>query len=206
MSKTVSTFVAVGTLGAGLVHLAVGAGAPLPLLAVFVAIGVAEAGWAVAILREERIPAPGPFLGVVLAPVAVWAAAVASGAAASLPTGPLAAASLLGGVSAALVAVARRRAGSRRQAGSHRAAESHRAAQSHRSDDEATAEHPDATTQRRDATTENPWRFIAALTVSAAIVAGIVTPALSGTWAGRFAEPHGTHGIPGLDIDEHEGH
>lgn len=176
MSKNLNTLVAVATLGAGLVHLAVGAGAPLPLLAVFVAVGVAEIGWALAVFRLERVPAPRAFLGVSLLSLAVWAVVIGLGAGSSLPVGPLAAASLLSVMVAVVVVLTTVRSG-RPTVVSARAVDE-----------------------------EHPWRFIGTLAASAAIVAGIVTPALSGTWAGQFAEPHGSHEIPGLEIDEHAGH
>lgn len=175
MSKTVTTLVAVTTLGAGLVHLAVGAGAPLPLLAVFAAVGAAEIGWAVTVLRLDRIPMPRLFLGVSLLPLAVWAIALAVGAGSTLPPGPLAAASLLSIIVAVAVVV-------------------------------TTIRSSRGPVDVRDGREEHPWRFIGTLAASAAIVAGIVTPALSGTWAGQFAEPHGSHEIPGLEIEEHAGH
>ncbi|RUR03250.1 hypothetical protein [Labedella endophytica] len=187
MSKNLSVLVAIATLGSGLVLLAIGAGAPLPLLVVFVAIGVAELAWAVATLRTDRVPAPRIFLGVVLVPLAVWAASLALGAAASLPIGPLAAASALGVSVAAIVVVTQRRS---REAGT-------------RAGPPATGAVVDPAV---DPTAEHPWRFIGTLAASAAIVAGIVTPALSGTWAGQYAVPHGSHEVPGLEIDEHGGH
>ncbi|PSL37181.1 hypothetical protein CLV49_0788 [Labedella gwakjiensis] len=176
MPTNLNTLVAVATLGAGLVHLAVGAGSPLPLLAVFVAVGVAEIGWAVAVLRLERVPAARVFLGVLLLPLTVWTVVIGVGAGSSLPLGPLAAASLLT-VAVAVVVVLTTVRSARTNVVPARAADE-----------------------------EHPWRFIGTLAASAAIVAGIVTPALSGTWAGQFAEPHGSHDVPGLDIEEHAGH
>lgn len=173
MSRSMTVPVAVAILGAGLVHLAVGAGSPLPLIVVFVAVGIAELGWAGATLRADRVPAPRVFLAVSLVPVVTWAVSLATGMTPALPLGPLAAATALGFAAVAVVAVGLR----------------------------GTRPVPSG-----DPSAEHPWRFIGTLAASAAIVAGVVTPALSGTWAGQYAEPHGSHGIPGLVVDEHAGH
>jgi hypothetical protein len=186
VSKNVSTLVAITTLGAGLIHLAVGAGAPFILLLIFVATGVAHMGWAVATLRADRIPAPTLFVAIALFPVAVWATTLVIGSAAALPLGPLAASSVLDFAAAAVVVAGLRT----RKAGTVAASAA------------ATA----ARARSTDTSTEHPWRFIGTLAASAAIVAGIVTPALSGTWAGQFAQPHGSHDVPALEIDEHAGH
>ena len=176
MSRNISSLVAVFGLGIGLVHLAVGAGSPLPFFIVFVASGAAELVWAVLTLVMSRVPAPRAFVAVTLLPVAFWAVSIALGLGALLPLGPLAAASALAVVTAAVVVVSLRRA--------------------------AAAGEP-----RTDDADEHPWRFIGTLAASAAIVSALVTPALSGTWAGQFAVPHGSHDVPGPAItDEHDGH
>jgi hypothetical protein len=184
---------AVAMLGAGLVLLAVGAGAPLALLLAFAGAGVAHLVWAVVLLRVDSVPAPRLLAATALAPLALWAAAIAAGGAAQLPLGPLAAASVLG-LACALVVVT----GLRRAHGATRTA----------TGVNTDGVHTDGanTDGVSGPTDEHPWRVIATIAASAAIVAGIVTPALAGTWAGQYAEPHGSHDIPGLEVEEHGGH
>ncbi|RWZ51078.1 hypothetical protein ELQ90_09805 [Labedella phragmitis] len=180
MSRNISTMVAVSGLGTGLVHLAVGAGSPPPFFIVFVLAGIVGMVWAMLTLVRGRVLAPRTFAIVTLLPVAFWAASIALGVGGLLPLGPLAAASALGVISAGVVLFSLRR----------------------------PAE-PERSTTAAGTTSgeEHPWRFIGSLAASAAIVAALVTPALSGTWAGQFAVPHGSHDIPGPAIeDEHGGH
>ncbi|RWZ59225.1 hypothetical protein ELQ92_13240 [Labedella populi] len=182
MSRNISSMVAVFGLGAGLVHLAVGAGSPLPFFIVFVLVGVAESAWAVLTFVKGRVPAPRSFAILTLLPVAFWAASIALGVGGLLPLGPLAAASVLGVVAAGAVLFSIRR----------------------RTSTPPRAGVPAAATRDAD---EHPWRFIGALAASAALVAALVTPALSGTWAGQFAVPHGSHDVPGPAIEDgHGGH
>jgi hypothetical protein len=178
--------VAVSGLGTGLVHLAVGAGSPPPFFIVFVLAGSVGMVWAMLTLVRGRVPAPRAFAIVTLLPVAFWAASIALGVGGLLPLGPLAAASALGVISAGVVLFSLRR----------------------RSESEPLSEPERSTTEARITSgEEHPWRFIGSLAASAAIVAALVTPALSGTWAGQFAVPHGSHDLPGPAIeDEHDAH
>ncbi|MDQ1555082.1 MAG: hypothetical protein QOI02_84, partial [Actinomycetota bacterium] len=48
-------------------------------------------------------------------------------------------------------------------------------------------------------------RYLAGLAVGAAVVAALTTPALASTEAGRFAVPHGTHGLT-VNLPEHGQH
>ena len=179
MSRNISSVVAVFGLGTGLVHLAVGAGSPPPFFVVFVLAGVVETVWAALTFLKGRAPAPRSFAIITLLPIAFWAASIALGVGGLLPLGPLAAASALGVISAGVVLFSLRR----------------------RDDDAGSA------VRASDESEEHPWRFIGTLAASAAIVAALVTPALSGTYAGQFAVPHGSHDIPGPAIeDEHDGH
>jgi hypothetical protein len=178
MSSITRLPLAVAMLGAGLVLLAVGAGAPLALLLLFAGVGVTHLVWAVVLLRADDVPAPRLLAATALAPIALWVGAIVVGGAADLPLGPLAAASALGLACALAVVIGLRRA--RRATG--------------------------AATGTSESAVEPPWRVIATLAASAAIVAGIVTPALAGTWAGQYAVPHGSHEIPGLEVEEHGGH
>jgi hypothetical protein len=119
---------ALASLGVGLVHLAVAAGSPLFLAVLLAGFGVAELGWGVTLLARGRILLPRAALPLALAPVALWGldltTAVAlggSGMTASLPFGPMAAASLLSLFLAARLAFARRRSlAPQPQASAHR--------------------------------------------------------------------------------------
>lgn len=63
MSTLIRTWIGLAAVGAGLVHLGVAAGAPLPTLLVYVALGAAEIGWGVAALARETVPLPRAGLG-----------------------------------------------------------------------------------------------------------------------------------------------
>lgn len=109
-------FLAVAALGAGLLHAALAPGAPLPLLAVLVAVAFGELGWAVCTLARERPPLFGLVPALALAPVGVWAvlatvgATASSGSVLTLPLVPMGAASLLDLAVAATAGVVLRRA------------------------------------------------------------------------------------------------
>lgn len=116
MTDSSRSVMALASLGVGLVHLAVGAGSPLFLAILLVGFGIAELGWGVALLVRGRVVLPRTALPLALAPVALWGlditASVAlggSGMAASLPFGPMAAASALSLFLGAGLALARRR-------------------------------------------------------------------------------------------------
>lgn len=59
-------------LGAGLVHLAVAASAPVLLTVVLAALGVAEIGWSLTVLRAGRVMAVRSTLAVAASSSAVW--------------------------------------------------------------------------------------------------------------------------------------
>ncbi|MET0887081.1 MAG: hypothetical protein ABWX92_11590 [Mycetocola sp.] len=116
MTDSSRSGMALASLGVGLVHLAVAAGSPLFLAIVLAGFGIAELGWGVATLATGRILLPRVALPLALTPIALWGlditAAVAiggSGLTASLPFGPMAAASLLSLFLAACLAFAQRR-------------------------------------------------------------------------------------------------
>ena len=113
MSTTTRGHVAFAAVGAGLIHLALVVGAPLPFAVAFAAVGAAELAWGVAAMAATRLPVPRvAFAGALLPPV-LWACVllgeVALGVAAPLPLLPLAAASVLGFFAAAVVGVQLRR-------------------------------------------------------------------------------------------------
>ncbi|MCP2031297.1 hypothetical protein L1277_001388 [Okibacterium sp. HSC-33S16] len=170
MPETLRSVTALTGLGAGLIHLAMGAGSPLPVAIVLVTLGLAELVWAISVLARGRAIAPNAALVVALLPIALWGLVTVvrvvggvPGAITALPLGPLAAASLLN-LAVALSLTARRRAERSRSARPSR------------------ARHP------------RPGRFLIGMLLGAAAVAGIVTPALAATNAGSFAVPHGEHG------------
>ncbi|TFD08600.1 hypothetical protein E3T26_15385 [Cryobacterium sp. TMT1-21] len=160
---------AFAALGAGTIHLAVGAGAPLPLAILFAGVGAAEIGWGVATLVRGRVLVADLAVVGALIPVFVWGATATlrSGFglpadAAGLPVFPMAVATLFSVFVALSLAVARRRAASESAA--------------------------TGTPQGR--------RFLAALALGGLLVSGLTTPALAATDAGAHAVPHGSHSEP----------
>ncbi|MBM7026256.1 hypothetical protein [Clavibacter zhangzhiyongii] len=227
MSLLIRHWLALAALGAALIHLAVGAGAPPAVMAALLVIGVAEGAWAVAVLRSDRLPAASWAVVGALVPVAGWALLVtaavvmsAPGITSGLPAIPMLAATLLDLVVAAVVGRhLRSRAESEAEAvctaveaslpadialvgsGAPRpsAVANPPAAAS------AIVPAPAAATVEPEAT---GGRYLVGVLVGAFVVAGLVTPALSLTHAGEFAVPHGQHST--LDLDgiegEHGGH
>jgi hypothetical protein len=111
MRHIVRAWGAMAAFGAGLVHLAVAAGAPLPLMLAFALVGAAELVWAVMSLARARyqLPRAAPVLS--LLPLLLWAGGLAAGVPTSvLPPLALAMAALLAITAAVLVAVDQRRA------------------------------------------------------------------------------------------------
>jgi hypothetical protein len=94
-------WLAVAALGAGLLHAALAASAPLPALVVLLAIGAAELGWAALTLARDEPPLLKASLFLALVPVGAWAAIATIGATSeagallALPPLPLAVASML---------------------------------------------------------------------------------------------------------------
>ncbi|RNE62490.1 hypothetical protein [Cryobacterium tepidiphilum] len=184
MTATTRIWFAFAAVGAGMIHLAVAAGAPLLLTIVLAGFGIAELGWGVGVLVRGRLLVARVVLGAALVPVLFWGAiaTVGSGwgpvAGDALPLFPMAVASLFDLFVAATLAVHGRR---------HAASD--------------TPARAPAATARQD------WGFLAALTVAGALFSGLVTPALAATEAGSKAVPHGSHGIPGLEfLDAGHGH
>ena len=188
MSDTSRSIMALTALGAGLVHLAVGAGSPLAAAVGLCALGLVELVWGLAVLSRGRTLLPTAMLIGSLAPVALWGLLVtvrvtggASGLTDFLPLGPLAAASALNLATALFLARERRSRGT-----------------------EPAAESPSAQPAR-------PGRYLLGMVLGAMAVAGVVTPALAATNAGTYAVPHGEHGTAptesNLDLPgTHSGH
>ena len=166
------TWPKLAAFGAGLVLLALAAGAGGPAGGVLAGVGIAALAWGVLSLHLGRPIAPGATLAVGVALLVGAAALVGSGFAgtAGVPAGPLLAASVFAAVVAAqAAAVVRRRsrAGTPSQAkglpdGARRAAIDGRLS-------------------------------LAGLVAGALLVAALATPALAATEAGRLAVPHGEH-------------
>lgn len=76
---------ALASWGAGLIHFAVAAAAPLPLLVAFAALGAAEFAWGVASLRANRVVLPRTTLIVAVAALAASVAVALAGVMAWLP-------------------------------------------------------------------------------------------------------------------------
>ena len=171
MNAIVRLWLAFAALGAGLIHVAVGASAPFPLSVILVGFGLAELGWGVATLVRGRLLAPRTMMGIALIPVFVWGTTATLGSglgvsaeATGLPVFPMMIASLFNLVLAAGLALHERRAA------------------------RGGAAEPAASGSQG-------WRFVTALTLGAVIFSGLTTPALAATKAGDLAVPHGTlHG------------
>lgn len=110
-------WLAVASLGAGLLHLATGAGAALPALVALVIFGAAEVSWAVVCLARDRPPVASFAVYAALLPVGCWAAVATAGATfgvspafAALPAFPLFVASALDVAIALTLVVSIRRA------------------------------------------------------------------------------------------------
>ncbi len=179
-------WLAFAAVGAGTIHLAVGASAPVLLAIAMVGFGIAELGWGVATLVRGRLMAPDPALYGALIPVLVWGLTATLGSGFGLPAGstglplfPMMVASLFGLFIAGTLAVGRRAA---------------------RRGILATAEEAGAVPARGAGQTDAPpaaqgGRFLVALTIGALVFSGLTTPALAATEAGAHAVPHGSHGV-----------
>lgn len=167
LSTLARTWPMLSALGAGLVLLALAAGAGGYTGAVLAGAGAAALGWGVLSLRAGRALAPGVALGASAGLLLGTGALVGSGLAATagVRVGSLIAASVFIAVVAghAALVVRRRRRTSR----------------------------PDR--DARHAAVDGRLSLIG-LVAGALLVAGLATPALAATEAGRLAVPHGEHG------------
>ena len=172
LSALARTWPMLCALGAGLVLLALAAGAGGIAGGAMAAAGAAGLGWGVLSLRAGRALVPGVVLGTCAALLVGAGVLVGSGLAeaAGVPVGSLLAASVFIVVVAGHCAVV-----VRGRSGAHRA---------------------------RDGRSDAPGRAAAVdgrlplvgLVVGALLVAGLATPALAATEAGRAAVPHVEHG------------
>ena len=206
-------WLAFSAIGAGTIHLAVGASAPVLLMITLVGLGAAELGWGAVTLVRGRALAPGAALFGALIPVFVWGAVATLGsglgvpaAATGLPLQPMATATLFDLFLAGSLALVLRRTRRATNTGSTttststpgRVPNSGVAA-------ESGPNHPEParigrqllnSAQSSAGETAGGWRFLAALTLAALVVSGLTTPALAATDAGAHAVPHGSHGLP----------
>jgi hypothetical protein len=109
----VKAWLGFAALGAGLIHLALVIGSPLPLALPLLAVGIAEFGWGVIAFTATRLPLARVVRVAVLVPILGWAALLLLGGSAGIPgvrVLPMLAASLLDlAVAIAITFVLRRR-------------------------------------------------------------------------------------------------
>lgn len=163
MSAITRSWLAFAAIGAGLIHVALVIGSPLPLGLALAVLGLAEFGWGVLCFARETPPLPRLALVVALVPVVAWALLLVvstalenPGIAASLRLLPLAVATLFELVAAYILARHLRR-------------------NAHTTTEPGVA------------------RYLLGLTAGALLVGGLTTPALAATPAGEAAQPHGSH-------------
>lgn len=157
----VRTWVAFAAIGAGLIHIALVLGSPLPLGIAFAMLGLAEFGWGVLTFARDSVPLPRVALVVALAPIVIAGALAATGLGLVIPGSvrllPLAVASLFELFIAGVLASQVRR-GVRKEA---------------------------------SPVTPAVGRYLLGLVVGGLVVASLTTPALAATEAGQHAQPHG---------------
>jgi hypothetical protein len=185
MTTITRTWLAMAAIGAGLIHVALGAGAP-PVLAVpLIAIAVAEILWGVLTVVKDRVFTPTAALIGALAPVGLWAAVITAASVggspellAPLPFLAMGSATLFDLFVAGVLAVQRRRA--------------------MRAGDPADPVGSTASTDRVPVAAAEPsvGRYLIGVLAGACVVSALTTPALANTHAGQSAVPHGTlHGV-----------
>ena len=164
MTTMIRTWLGFAALGAGLVHLAVAAGAPLVATLLLALIGVLEAAWGVTALAREHVPVPRIALAGAVLAVAGWVvvlflgagamshmAGMSGSAAVTLPALPMLGAAVLDLACAASLAVVLRRG--------------------------------------RPAVVRQPgvWSYLGGVVAGAAVVAGITSVSLGATPVGALA-------------------
>ena len=171
MRQATKFWPALAALGAGLVHLATGAAAPMPALMLLVGLGLAELGWGIAVLAVGRILVPRAVL--IGSTGALLLSGILIGLGGIVPLIPL-----VSGCVFLLYLAA--------MAGTH---ERHLVESSRESglapSDESTTSAPALSTG---------WKPLVGLLIGAALVSGIATPAMASTEAGKFAVVHGESG------------
>jgi len=180
MKSVARIWIAFAAIGAGLLHLAVAAAAPVSLMVLLALLGAAELVWAGATLLLSRFPLRAVALTGSLLALVLWAGAVLGSrnlgvTVDNFPPVPLAIASLLDIIVAVSLAVSLRRGS------------------------QSTAPAPEP----------GPWTMIAGLAIGAVLMVGLTLPGLSQTQAGIAAlnGPHAHHTTE-YDIPDggHTGH
>lgn len=172
MSQILRSWLAFAAIGAAVIHLALVVSSPLPIAIPLTAIGVAEAGWAVATLSRGRLVLPRAAVAGALGPLVAWALLLVAamvfgnGAIASLLAFvPMAVAALFELFIASVISVHVRRASER---------------------------HGDIVPEPRRG--GNASLYLLGMFAGAMIVAGLTTPALAYTQAGHDGPHAGHHG------------
>jgi hypothetical protein len=178
MSQIVRCWLSFAAIGAGVIHLALVVGSPLPLALPILVLGLAEIAWAVAILVKDRLVLARSARAGTTVPLILWSVVVVLATvlgeplvAASIPFLPMAIASLFELFLAGVLSVHLRRGAD------------------------------DAVQQSAHA---GAVRYLASMLVGGIIVGAMTTPALAATEAGTVAsERGGTMGgmmqMPGMD-------
>ena len=168
MPQITRTWLGFAAIGAGLVHLALVVGSPLPVAILLAGLGIAEFGWGIATFATDTLVAPKLARIVAIAPLLAWSLVVvvatmldAGWIAAQLPLLPMLVASIFELFVAGAITLHLRR--------------------------------PRGTDAVAAPSTPSAGRYLVALTVGAVLVGGLTTPALAATEAGKYAQPHGSH-------------
>jgi hypothetical protein len=192
MTAVLRTWLGFLALGAGLLHLALVIGSPLPVALVLLLVGASEFVWGVIAFVRPTPPLPMLARSGALVPVIGWALLlVVAGADSFGPLTstaqlfPMLVASLFDLLIAVGLTVLLRRAAAR-----------------HVTSDEA----PDAASAR-PALAEPPphaGRYLAAVFAGALVIAALATPALAATEAGQSGRAPGTTGTTSYDFGGHD--
>lgn len=169
MSAITRTWLGFAALGAGIVHLALVVGSPLPLAIVLIAVGAAEFAWGALTFARDTPPLPVLARVVVMVPVVGWALIMIAAGTFKLAdyTDALRLIPMTVATVFDLVIVV----------GLTRAA---------RHDAESTP----------PAAPPKTGRYLLAALGGALVVGALTTPALAATEAGAVAQPHGNHSAP----------
>lgn len=177
MSTITRSWLAFAAIGAGLIHVALVIGSPLPLGIVLAVLGLTEFGWGVLTFARESVALPRVALVVALVPVLAWGLLLVTSSVAEMPAIaasfgflPLAIASLFELFAAAVLGMHLRR---------------------------VTAGDPAPRTP-------GVAKYLLGIAAGGLVVAALTTPALAATSAGDAARPHGEEPTYELILPEHE--
>ena len=169
MSQITRTWLGFAAIGAGLIHLAMVVGSPLPVAIVLVGLGVAEFGWGILTFAKDRLIGAPTVRIIAIGPVIVWSMLVvaatlfdAAWLVSALPLTPMAIATVFQVFAVAVLSLYLRRSS-------------------------GTAAAPPARAL------PSAGRYLLAVTLGGILVGALTTPALAATEAGKYAQPHGEH-------------